>query len=66
MTTRRKSIGRGDEASGPVMSSVASQAMARGESVEQVLHPHYGTPKVGEYSTRLGGEYGAAVSNLQT
>lgn len=63
MTTRRKSIGRGDEASGPVMSETASRAMARGERVDK---PHrYGTPQAGKYSRHLGGEYGSSVSHLQ-
>ncbi len=63
MTTRRKSIGRGDEAVGPIMSANASQAMARGAKVDQ---PHrHGTPKVGKYSRKLGGEYGSSVSHLQ-
>ncbi|WDL98278.1 hypothetical protein [Alicyclobacillus sp. ALC3] len=65
MTSRRKSIGRGDEASGPVMSSTASASMARGESVAKMANHRYGTPQVGKYSRRLGGEYGSSVSNLQ-
>ncbi len=65
MTSRRKSIGRGDEASGPVMDALASQSMARGESVEKLMNHRYGTPQQGKYSRRLGGEYGSSVSNLQ-
>ena len=65
MSSRRKSIGRGDEAFGPVMNALASQSMARGESKEKVLHPHYGTPQTGKYSRHIGGEYGASVSDLQ-
>jgi hypothetical protein len=65
MTSRRKSIGRGDEASGPVMNSLASESMARGESAQKLAHHRYGSPKVGKYSRRLGGEYGSSVSNLQ-
>ncbi|MBX5436200.1 MAG: hypothetical protein IRZ33_03175 [Alicyclobacillaceae bacterium] len=65
MTSRRKSIGRGDEASGAVMSALASRAMARGETIEKTLHPRHGIPREGWYSTRLGGEYGASVSHLQ-
>lgn len=65
MTSRRKSIGRGDEASGPVMSAEASACMARGESASKRMAHRYGTPQVGKYSRRLGGEYGASVSNLQ-
>jgi hypothetical protein len=63
MTTRRKSIGRGDEASGPVMSAEASTAMARGESLSRPRK--YGKPQIGKYSRKLGGEYGSSVSNLQ-
>lgn len=62
---RRKSIGRGDEASGPVMNARASQSMARGESEEKLDRHQYGTPTKGKYSRRLGGEYGASVSHLQ-
>lgn len=65
MTSRRKSIGRGDEASGPVMSAEASTSMARGEPVAQLANHRYGTPQVGKYSRRLGGEYGSSVSNSQ-
>lgn len=63
MTSRRKSIGRGDEASGPVMSAEASASMRRGEGA--AVEHRYGTPKVGMYSRKLGGEYGAPVSDLQ-
>lgn len=63
MTTRRKSIGRGDEASGPIINAEASAAMARGERLDKPRR--YGTPQVGKYSRKLGGEYGASVSNLQ-
>lgn len=65
MTSRRKSIGRGDEASGPVMDAVASKSMARGESVEKLMNHRYGTPQIGKYSRRIGGEYGSSVSDLQ-
>ncbi|MBX6353828.1 MAG: hypothetical protein IRZ10_10895 [Thermoflavifilum sp.] len=65
MSSRRKSIGRGDEASGPVMSAEASRSMARGESLEQLAHHRYGKPKPGMYARRLGGEYGASVQHLQ-
>lgn len=65
MTSRRKSIGRGDEASGPVMDALASQSMARGESVEKLMNHRFGTPEQDKYSRRLGGEYGSSVSNLQ-
>lgn len=58
MTSRRKSIGRGDEASGPVMSTRASQSMARGESVEKIDNPEHGTPEVGKYTRYNGGVYG--------
>ncbi|MCL6599203.1 hypothetical protein [Alicyclobacillus macrosporangiidus] len=64
-SSRRKSIGRGDEASGPVMNALASRSMARGEPVDKLLHHRYGTPQVGKYSRRLGGELGASVSHLQ-
>ncbi|MCL6632795.1 MAG: hypothetical protein K6T63_09190 [Alicyclobacillus herbarius] len=37
MTSRRKSIGRGDEASGAVASALASQSMARGEPEEELM-----------------------------
>jgi hypothetical protein len=63
MTTRRKSIGRGDEASGPIINAVSSTAMARGEHVGEPRK--HGTPQIGKYSRKLGGEYGASVSNLQ-
>lgn len=63
MSSRRKSIGRGDEASGPVMSAEASASMRRGESTEEAHR--YGTPKKGMYSRKIGGEYGASVSDLQ-
>ncbi|MFB5190261.1 hypothetical protein [Alicyclobacillus fastidiosus] len=63
MTSRRKSIGRGDEASGPVMNAEASASMRRGESKDK---PHrYGTPKEGMYSRKLDGSYGASVSDFQ-
>ncbi|MFD1673295.1 hypothetical protein [Alicyclobacillus fodiniaquatilis] len=63
MSSRRKSIGRGDEASGPIMSSEASASMRIGESKDK---PHrYGTPQQGMYSRKVGGEYGASVSDLQ-
>jgi hypothetical protein len=65
MSSRRKSIGRGDEASGPVMSAEASRSMARGESLEQLAYHRYGKPKVGAYTRRLGGEFGASVQHLQ-
>ncbi len=65
MTTRRKSIGRGDEASGPVMNARASESMARGESVEKLSHHQYGKPALGKYSRRPSGEYGASVRDLQ-
>lgn len=65
MTTRRKSIGRGDEASGPIMNARASESMARGESVEKLENHQHGKPVVGRYSRRRGGEYGASVSHLQ-
>lgn len=65
MTTRRKSIGRGDEASGPIINAKASESMARGESKEKLEHRQYGKPELGRYSRRLGGEYGASVSHLQ-
>lgn len=65
MSTRRKSIGRGDEAAGPILDPLASQAMARGESKEKVLNHRYGTPQEGKYSRRLGGEFGSSVQNLQ-
>ncbi len=63
MTTRSKTIGRGDEASGPVIDARASASMARGESINRPRK--HGTPKIGKYSRRLGGEYGSAVSHLQ-
>ena len=63
MTTRRKSIGRGDEASGPIINAVSSAAMARGESVSKPRK--YGKPQLGKYSRKLGGEYGSSVSDLQ-
>jgi hypothetical protein len=66
MTTRRKSIGRGDEASGPQMSPLASSSMARGEPIEDLVNRRYGSPKAGKYSRRLGGEYGASVPHGQT
>ncbi|MCL6637537.1 MAG: hypothetical protein K6T26_06280 [Alicyclobacillus sp.] len=65
MTSRRKSIGRGDEASGPVMGPAASQSMARGQPLAELAHRRYGTPQLGKYSRRLGGVYGASVSHLQ-
>lgn len=65
MTSRSKPIGRGDEASGPIANSLASQSMARGESVEDLQNHRYGTPQVGKYSRRLGGKYGSSVSHLQ-
>ncbi|GMA49724.1 hypothetical protein GCM10025857_10810 [Alicyclobacillus contaminans] len=65
MTSRRKSIGRGDEASGPVLDAAASRSMARGESLEKLMNHRYGTPQVGKYTRRLGGEYGSSVSHLQ-
>ncbi|MCL6626607.1 hypothetical protein [Alicyclobacillus shizuokensis] len=37
MTSRRKSIGRGDEASGPIANALASQSMARGEPEEELI-----------------------------
>lgn len=64
-SSRRKSIGRGDEASGPVMDPLASRSMARGESVEKLAQHRHGTPHAGRYSRRPGGEYGASVSHLQ-
>lgn len=64
MTSRRKSIGRGDEASGPLMNPTASRSMARGESVEKLEHRQYGNPANGKYSRKLGGEYGSSVSHL--
>lgn len=63
MSSRRKSIGRGDEAVGPVMSANASASMRRGESRDTVHR--YGTPKEGMYSRKIGGEYGASVKDLQ-
>jgi hypothetical protein len=65
MTSRRKSIGRGDEASGPVMNALASQSMARGERIEKLMNHRYGSPRLGMYSRRLGGEYGSSVNHLQ-
>jgi len=65
MSSRRKSIGRGDEASGPVFSELASRSMARGESVEDLKNQRHGTPQLGRYSSKLGGEYGSSVSHLQ-
>lgn len=62
-SSRRKSLGRGDEASGPVMSAEASASMRRGESKDKPHH--YGTPHEGQYSRKLGGEYGASISDLQ-
>lgn len=64
-SSRRKSIGRGDEASGPVLDALASKSMARGESIADLAHHQYGTPEVGKYSRKRGGEYGASVSHLQ-
>lgn len=61
VTTRRKSIGRGDEASGPMMDERASLSMARGESIEKLEQQEHGKPVVGQYTRRLGGEYGASV-----
>lgn len=63
MSSRRKSIGRPDEAVGPVMSASASASMRRGESRHSVHR--YGTPKEGMYSRRIGGELGTSVENLQ-
>lgn len=63
-SSRRKSIGRGDEASGPVMNARASESMARGESVEQLEQQRYGKPVIGAYARRLGGEYGSSVRDL--
>lgn len=65
MTTRRKSIGRGDEASGPVINALASQSMSRGQPKSELVHRRYGTPREGMYSRKVGGEYGSSVSNLQ-
>ncbi len=65
MSSRRKSIGRGDEASGPVLSIMASASMARGESTEKMEHRQYGSLSQGKYGHRLGGQYGASVSHLQ-
>ncbi|MDP9727687.1 hypothetical protein ACOJUR_05285 [Alicyclobacillus tolerans] len=61
MTTRRKSIGRGDEAVGPVLSPEASTAMARGEHRGE--HRPHGNPKYGKYSRKLGGSYGSSVQH---
>lgn len=63
MSSRRKSIGRGDEATGPVMSQAASASMRRGEKIHSVHH--HGTPHEGMYSRKLDGEYGASVQDLQ-
>ncbi|MDQ0190309.1 hypothetical protein JI721_09740 [Alicyclobacillus cycloheptanicus] len=65
MTSRRKSIGRGDEASGPVLSAQATASMARGQRISEMQQHRHGTPQIGKYSRRIGGEYGASVSNLQ-
>ncbi|WAH35931.1 hypothetical protein [Alicyclobacillus dauci] len=63
MTSRRKSIGRGDEARGPVINAEASAKMRRGEREDT---PHrYGHPQPGMYSRKIGGTYGASVSDLQ-
>lgn len=50
MSSRRKSIGRGDEASGPVINAEASRSMARGESKAELAHHRYGTPQLGKYT----------------
>ena len=50
MTTRRKSIGRGDEASGPIIHAFATKSMARGESKEELRNHQYGTPELGKYT----------------
>ncbi|EJY55375.1 hypothetical protein URH17368_2115 [Alicyclobacillus hesperidum URH17-3-68] len=63
MPSRRKSIGRGDEASGPVMSAQASAAMRRGARVDE--ERRYGNPAHGKYARKLGGEYGASVQDEQ-
>ncbi|EPZ43562.1 hypothetical protein N007_12700 [Alicyclobacillus acidoterrestris ATCC 49025] len=63
MTSRRKSIGRGDEASGPVMSASASMSMRSGRPKDAPRR--YGTPKEGMYSRKLDGSYGASVSDFQ-
>lgn len=63
MTSRRKSIGRGDEASGPVMSAEASRAMRRGEKVGSASR--HGNPSYGRYARALDGEYGASVRDEQ-
>lgn len=60
MTSRRKSIGRGDEASGPVMSAQASAAMRRGEKVDGEHRHGDGN---GSYKRGIDGEYGASVQN---
>jgi len=65
MSSRRKSIGRGDEASGPVFNALASRSMARGESVEDLQNHRHGTPQLGRYARKRGGEYGSSVSHLQ-
>ncbi|QQE81522.1 hypothetical protein [Alicyclobacillus sp. SO9] len=49
-SSRRKSIGRGDEASGPVINAFASRSMARGESKEELHNHQYGTPNRGKYT----------------
>lgn len=64
-SSRRKSIGRGDEASGPIQDALASKSMARGQSVADLAQHQYGTPQLGKYSRKRGGEYGASVSHLQ-
>jgi|GEM_PF-6313687 len=50
MPSRRKSIGRGDEASGPVIRAFASKSMARGESKDELRNHEYGTPAEGKYA----------------
>lgn len=49
MTSRRKSIGRGDEASGPVLPAFSSKSMARGESKAELRNHQFGTPVEGKY-----------------
>lgn len=65
-SSRRKSIGRGDEASGPIIAALASRSMARGESIADLAQHRHGNPQLGKYSRKLGGEYGSSVSNLQS
>ncbi|WP_067618754.1 hypothetical protein [Alicyclobacillus acidiphilus] len=61
MTSRRKSIGRGDEASGPVMSAEASAAMRKGKKADH--SERHGNPENGRYQRAVDGEYGASVQD---